>query len=253
MKKYINLLLTLFCCLSVFLFVSPTFAKFHSITTGTLYGTFFSDFAIIATEFVVGGENYDSETGTQVSDNLWGLSQDNSDDLDSLPSNNNFILKNLSSVQFSAYNDTNDDLLITFVLCLYMQNNKSGTLTLGAKNIEATSDESKLSGSVTKPRVVFGSAPDLTSNEFETRKGTDTVTESYILEYQQYYITIDPQLYYSKVNTLEESKEKQYIEQYFVIKPKERKSFNISSVYSENLNISNSYSTIKMVSKKYVA
>ena len=111
-KKKIYYYFSLFFVFMCILSTTPTFSKYTGNSQGILWNTKFVGFGDIATEFTI------TEPKHQVSDKLWGASNNENDDLST--NNSNYTMSALDNVVFSVYNKTEQNMLIKFQITCYI-------------------------------------------------------------------------------------------------------------------------------------
>ena len=236
---------------------TPTFAKFFGSSQGVLFGAIFSDFQIIATEFIAGDNKTESEQ-------LWGAG----DSLSELPSNSEYGMDDLKNVQFSVYNSTDNLLLVVFVCTFYSAPYDVATMSnfeVSCYNEEGKIDESIMSA-VVKTATFSKTQNKVDSNYSAGYYGDEnmrltgkTLRADYwwpalLGDFRQHELTIIPTVYYSNAPVGDEATERRLIETYYVLEPDERRKYCISADYDASswLESSSQYSTYSSITMKVI-
>ena len=207
-RKLICYLLTI-CSVFCVILMTPTMGKYFGVKEGVLGSTTFVDYISIATEFKITDPVNTTESGS-----LWGLNST------TLNPNNKYTMDKLNKVDFSAYNSTNQDMLISFKLVFFANYTTEASASLTVVNTKSTDEKNNMVGSF---KLYFGflspgNAP--TSDYFVISRDTSIKPTNGHGLYCQHSIYINPIDYfkaYGEGNTIT-NEEKQIIENYFVIK-----------------------------------
>lgn len=246
-KFYILIL----CFTVMIVVVNPSYAKYTESSTGFLYSTTFTDKKMVATEYII----KDTETGIDTSDNLWG---DEIKPGDNLTANGSFNMNNLSHVEFSVSNPTDQKMYISFVIEFYANPSTNFTINSTVRNKESAITESYLTDVV---KQTESNNPTISYYTSIVKDSSNTANANFIFinaQYYRYILTIDPIDYFTKFGSggLTEQ-EKKYIEDYYVLDKYDIQSFFMETTYDGtkifgyDLVIYNTYSTIKMIAKPY--
>ena len=257
MKKYLSFFFVCLLTFSLALTTTPTFAKFFGSSQGILFGSLFSDFQIIATEFIA------DENKTE-SDHLWGAG----DDLSKLPKNGEYGMDELEKVQFSVYNSTDKLLLVVFVCSFYSAPYEVATIS--HFEVSCVNEDGKIDESIMTSKVTTATFP-YSGNEIvepfsagyygdeNMRLTGKKLRADYLLsfvlgDYRQHELTIIPTTYYSNAPVGDEATERRLIETYYVLEPDERRKYNISADFDSDTWLLDGapYSTYSSITMKVI-
>lgn len=204
------------CCLICLLLgaVSGVSARYVTETSGAAFKTVFALNKILTNTFVVDPDKEPDPDGGQTSDLLYGAEgEDGTIDETKI---NEYTLGQLSDVEFSVRNDTDQPMLVTFDFCVCLNDTFRGTSTFVITS--GKNSQNSVSGT-----FVFDTPSD--STQVQLSKGSLAYTK------KVWFITLSYYYYTANINPQSLQGDSDAVVNGFVLQPGESDSYTITCTY----------------------
>ena len=251
-KKIVYSCIALLLACACFIAAPNVSAKYVLDSTGTAWQLIFSAFEIVTDAFIIGGDTNGDGTFTEddlTSNHLWGKGVGENGEVDA-PGGwgaGDYGIGNESTAEFSALNQLDEDMLITFYVEITLPD--LGGLAFLNSSLSATVTNTATNESVSATLKV---SPDETNiAEVQLTKGDKQFQK--IFQYYLYTATINPQ---AVLNDEEDTSAKNKLEALFVLSPGEVGNYTITlqangGLQGNGINLGSVYVSIKMIAAPY--